>query len=65
MSGWIAELRQRLGIKAPEASPPAPAGAAPDKEPAGAPTPAAPRRRKRRSGQCGSDTADGQGRRLT
>ena len=33
MSGWIAELRQRLGIKAPEASPPAPAGAAPDKEP--------------------------------
>jgi tetratricopeptide (TPR) repeat protein len=38
VSGWIAELRQRLGIKAPEATPPAPADAAPDK-PASAPTP--------------------------
>ena len=42
VSGWIAELRQRLGIKAPEASPPAPAGAAPEKEPGSAPAPATP-----------------------
>jgi len=42
VNGWIAELRQRLGIKAPDASPPAPAGAAPDKAPASAPAPPAP-----------------------
>jgi tetratricopeptide (TPR) repeat protein len=43
VSGWIAELRQRLGIKAPEAGPTPPAGApnaAPPASPGGAPEPA-------------------------
>jgi tetratricopeptide (TPR) repeat protein len=38
VNGWIAELRQRLGIKAPESGPQAPGAAAPADSPGAAPT---------------------------